>query len=84
MKSPTIASCTSGNWNISAVPVVCVSPFGAIISGFAAGSEVRSGFCDSAASSAAADSDGVMRWTSVLCASAGRLCQGGCNGRAYL
>lgn len=59
IKSPVMASYTSGSLNISAVPLVRVRSLGAIMSGRGAGKLVRYGFCDRAASIASRDSGGV-------------------------
>lgn len=50
IKSDFIACCISGKRSNSAVPVVKVNPLGARTDGEGAGSDVRCGFCESAAS----------------------------------
>jgi hypothetical protein len=59
IKSPVMASNTSGSLNISAVPLVIVRPLGAITSGLGVGKLVRYGFWDRAASMTSCDSGGV-------------------------
>ena len=60
IKSCVIASWTSANLKISAVPEVKVKSSGAIISGFGLGRLVRYGFVSSADCMASLDSGGVI------------------------
>ena len=61
IKSDLIAAWTSGRHSSSTVPVVCVRFGGAITSGFGAGSEVKCGSRERAASSPLLLSAGVIR-----------------------
>ncbi len=64
-KSDLMTSCTSGKLNRSAVGVVCSKSLGAKRSGLGDGSEVKCGFCASAAAMVDSDVLGVMRVMSV-------------------